>query len=74
MNSTEIVSHAVPHTWSSCDEPRKMALSTGRFPPTPIDQSATNDESDSNDGAPPAASANTPIINRVILKDGLETC
>lgn len=46
-----------------------MAESTGRFPPTPTDHNEANDVRAMKFGEPPAATANTPVISRVMLND-----
>lgn len=53
--------------------PRKMAESTGRFPPTPTEKMAVKAVNVIKSGAPPAAIPNTPVMNRVRLKEILIT-
>lgn len=49
------------------DTSAKAAESTGRFPPTPILHTAANEHRATNPGDPPAARANTPVMNSVML-------
>ena len=70
------MAHQTERTVSShwCDagtNSRNTAESTGRFPPTPRFQVAMSEHSATAVGAPPAASANMPVIRRVRLKDHL---
>ena len=50
------------------DIPRNTAESTGKFPPTPILQTAAREHKVTYPGESPAPIANTPVIKRVILK------
>ena len=50
-----------------------MAESTGRFPPTPTEKMAVKAVNVIKSGAPPAAIPNTPVMNRVRLKEILIT-
>jgi hypothetical protein len=51
---------------------RKTAESTGMFPPTPKPESANRAASPTNDGAPPAAIPNAPVMSSVALKEKLK--
>lgn len=54
--------------------PRKIAESTGRFPPTPIDHIVANEMRVIELGEPPAANANTATMRSVMLKEILQVC
>lgn len=47
--------------------PRKTAESTGKFPPVPTLHTATNEHKATALGEPPAAVANRPVMNSVML-------
>ena len=51
--------------------PRKIAESTGMFPPTPMLEIAARDASATNVKEPPIAIPNTPPMNNVRLNDHL---
>ena len=69
MKSGKLVSSiAMLREWST---PKKTAESTGRFPPTPVPNTAIKDASVTKSGDPLAAKPNTPAISRVKLNDHL---
>jgi hypothetical protein len=49
--------------------PRKIAESTGRLPPTPMEKTAVKMDNVIKFGAPPAAIPNTPVMKRVRLNE-----
>jgi hypothetical protein len=51
-----------------------MAESTGRLPPTPVDHAPAREVKAMKFDDPPAATAKTPVIRRVTLKDILRIC
>jgi len=53
------------------DIPKKIAESTGRFPPTPMLQTAAREHNVIESGEAPPARAKTPVMKSVTLKDSL---
>ena len=54
--------------------PKKIAESTGKLPPTPMDHTEARAVSVTQSLEPPAAKANAPVIKRVMLNDILTIC
>jgi hypothetical protein len=62
----------IAHMGNADAKPKKTAESTGRFPPTPILQTAAREHNATESGDAPAETANTPVIKSVRLKANLQ--